>query len=207
MLNNTELKNLVTEALDSISGMMKEELTSAYYFYMAEKTQKTSGIYFIKNKYTGLMKIACTSDIKSKYSELNELFKSHFGVDDALQMVGFLLIAPQYITEIEDMVHISLTDKRKDGDWFDISENDMLDSWLFGDVVLNNGVRITSVFDDDVYDIIDYRVHLLSAECILEEYDFFKWLESNYRGSNPIYEKIGLVVDDISPTALSWNMI
>jgi hypothetical protein len=135
------------------------------------------------------------------------LFESHFGVDDALQMVGFLLIAPQYITDIEDMVHISLTDKRKDGDWFDMSENDMLDSWLFGDVVLNNGVRITSVFDNDVYDIIDYRAHLSSAEYILEDYDFFKWLASNYLGSNPIYEKIGLVVDDISPTALSWNMI
>ena len=201
---------LVDEIISVLGSISDEDLTTAYYFYMLEKTGNTSGVYFIKNKYTGLVKIGCTSNIKQRYATLDGLFRNQFGAPDALQIVDFLLIAPRFISKVEKIAHAAFSAKRKYGEWFDISVDD-IDSLAFGDIVLNNGVRITSIFNDDICREIGYKNLLFrsnrSAFDVLSEFEFIKWLFANYYGDDMFNDKILNAICDISPDSTSCTTL
>jgi hypothetical protein len=201
---------LVEKIISLLNFISDEDLTMARYFYEIEKTGNTAGVYFIKNKYTGLVKIGCTSNIKVRYAMLDGLFRNQFGAPDALQILDFLLINPRFILKVEKMIHATFSNNRRYGEWFEIS-NDDIESSVFGDIVLNSGVRITSFFNDDIYKEIDYKNNLLrsskSVSVILSELDFIKWLFANYRGDDMFNDKIIRAINDISPDATSCTTL
>lgn len=201
---------LVDEILSCLDSISDEDLTTAYYFYTLEKTGNTSGVYFIKNRYTGLVKIGCTSNIRQRYATLDGLFRNQFGAPDALQILDFLLIVPRFISKVEKIAHATFSGKRKYGEWFDISADD-IDLLAFGDIVLNNGIRITSFFNEDVCREIGYKNILLnlnrSSVDVLSEFEFIKWLFANYCGNDMFNDKILNAIRDISPDATSCTTL
>lgn len=209
-LSKEDFDGFVTEMLEIASLIQDEDLCMARYFYAQEESGKTSGVYFIKNKYTGLVKIGCTSDIKGRYATLDGLFRNQFGAPDALQIIGFLLIEPRFILKVESMIHRALSCHRKYGEWFEVSDDDIA-PWMLGDVLLNNGILITGVFGEDIYSLIDYKTQLLrtnqSVSGIEREHKFFEWLFKNYRGCVSFNEKILRAIYDISPSATSCSTL
>jgi hypothetical protein len=91
-------------------------------------------VYFIKYHYTDVIKIGRSKDIISR---LNSIKTNN---TDKMYLIGYIY-TNEYI-ELEKELHIKFKEKRKTGEWFDISILSIIDL-----IQKNNGVVVNSIFD------------------------------------------------------------
>lgn len=84
----------------------------------------TGGIYFIRNNYSGAIKIGCSENIVSRFNQLKGCFR-HLGMEPSLSLVSIVLAFPRYLKSLETQYHSLFERKRGIGEWFDISEDDI----------------------------------------------------------------------------------
>ena len=161
LVNNTlELKLKYYNLLNKILPTMyigKHELPKEYilnYFYQSmlmDKYDDENVVYFIRNQYTGLLKIGKTSNLKRRIKEIERCF-TFLGLDVQKMTIEAISFCPFGMKndQVEKFYHELFQDKRKNGEWFDISYDELANT-LFYDYFIND----TMIVIEDVYDFRD----------------------------------------------------
>lgn len=82
-----------------------------------------SGVYFIKNEETGLIKIGCSKDINKRYRDL-QAQNEHLGYTNKLVLLDKILVDNYY--DLEQYIHNKYSEKRVINEWFKITKEDIL---------------------------------------------------------------------------------
>lgn len=90
-----------------------------------------SCVYFIRNEFTGLTKIGQAKNITKRFSQIKTSF-THVGIPANLKLVGAVLVYPQWLNDVERHFHLEFKNKRTYGEWFRISNNDIMEQLFYG---------------------------------------------------------------------------
>lgn len=82
-----------------------------------------SGVYFIKNEETELIKIGCSKDINKRYRDL-QAQNEHLGYTSKLVLLDKILVDNYY--DLEQYIHNKYSEKRVINEWFKITKEDIL---------------------------------------------------------------------------------
>ena len=144
--NNIKPKQLLN--CEDIDFSFNYTLDYVYRCMLMDSKHKTSVVYFIRNKYNGLLKIGKTNDLQRRINEIESCF-NFLGLDTNELAVEAISYCPYGMNngKVETYYHNLFKEKRKIGEWFDVSYDELLNS-LFVDYIIN-GVLVTV---EDTYD-------------------------------------------------------
>lgn len=144
--NNIKPKQLLN--CEDIDFSFNYALDYVYRCMLMDSEHKTSVVYFIRNKYNGLLKIGKTNDLQRRINEIENCF-NFLGLDTNELAVEAISYCPYGMNngKVETYYHNLFKEKRKIGEWFDVSYDELLNS-LFVDYIIN-GVLVTV---EDTYD-------------------------------------------------------
>ena len=144
--NNINPKQLLN--CEDIDFSFNYALNYVYRCMLMDNEHKTSVVYFIRNKYNGLLKIGKTNDLQRRINEIENCF-NFLGLDTNELAVEAISYCPYGMNngKVETYYHNLFKEKRKIGEWFDVSYDELLNS-LFVDYIIN-GVLVTV---EDTYD-------------------------------------------------------
>ena len=144
--NNIKPKQLLN--CEDIDFSFNYALDYVYRCMLMDSKHKTSVVYFIRNKYNGLLKIGKTNDLQRRINEIESCF-NFLGLDTNELAVEAISYCPYGMNngKVETYYHNLFKEKRKIGEWFDVSYDELLNS-LFVDYIIN-GVIVTV---EDTYD-------------------------------------------------------
>lgn len=144
--NNIKSKQLLN--CEDIDFSFNYALDYVYRCMLMDSEHKTSVVYFIRNKYNGLLKIGKTNDLQRRINEIESCF-NFLGLDTNELVVEAISYCPYGMNngKVETYYHNLFKEKRKIGEWFDVSYDELLNS-LFVDYIIN-GVLVTV---EDTYD-------------------------------------------------------
>ena len=144
--NNIKPKQLLN--CEDIDFSFNYALDYVYRCMLMDSKHKTSVVYFIRNKYNGLLKIGKTNDLQRRINEIESCF-NFLGLDTNELAVEAISYCPYGMNngKVETYYHNLFKEKRKIGEWFDVSYDELLNS-LFVDYIIN-GVLVTV---EDAYD-------------------------------------------------------
>ena len=138
--NNIKPKQLLN--CEDIDFSFNYALDYVYRCMLMDSEHKTSVVYFIRNKYNGLLKIGKTNDLQRRINEIESCF-NFLGLDTNELAVEAISYCPYGMNngKVETYYHNLFKEKRKIGEWFDVSYDELLNS-LFVDYIIN-GVLVT----------------------------------------------------------------
>ena len=138
--NNIKPKQLLN--CEDIDFSFNYALDYVYRCMLMDSEHKTSIVYFIRNKYNGLLKIGKTNDLQRRINEIESCF-NFLGLDTNELAVEAISYCPYGMNngKVETYYHNLFKEKRKIGEWFDVSYDELLNS-LFVDYIIN-GVLVT----------------------------------------------------------------
>ena len=138
--NNINPKQLLN--CEDIDFSFNYALDYVYRCMLMDNEHKTSVVYFIRNKYNGLLKIGKTNDLQRRINEIESCF-NFLGLDTNELAVEAISYCPYGMNngKVETYYHNLFKEKRKIGEWFDVSYDELLDS-LFVNYIIN-GVLVT----------------------------------------------------------------
>ena len=138
--NNIKPKQLLN--CEDIDFSFNYALDYVYRCMLMDSEHKTSVVYFIRNKYNGLLKIGKTNDLQRRINEIENCF-NFLGLDTNELAVEAISYCPYGMNngKVETYYHNLFKEKRKIGEWFDVSYDELLNS-LFVDYIIN-GVLVT----------------------------------------------------------------
>ena len=138
--NNIKPKQLLN--CEDIDFSFNYALDYVYRCMLMDSKHKTSVVYFIRNKYNGLLKIGKTNDLQRRINEIESCF-NFLGLDTNELAVEAISYCPYGMNngKVETYYHNLFKEKRKIGEWFDVSYDELLDS-LFVNYIIN-GVLVT----------------------------------------------------------------
>ena len=138
--NNINPKQLLN--CEDIDFSFNYALNYVYRCMLMDNEHKTSVVYFIRNKYNGLLKIGKTNDLQRRINEIENCF-NFLGLDTNELAVEAISYCPYGMNngKVETYYHNLFKEKRKIGEWFDVSYDELLDS-LFVNYIIN-GVLVT----------------------------------------------------------------
>ena len=138
--NNINPKQLLN--CEDIDFSFNYALNYVYRCMLMDNEHKTSVVYFIRNKYNGLLKIGKTNDLQRRINEIESCF-NFLGLDTNELAVEAISYCPYGMNngKVETYYHNLFKEKRKIGEWFDVSYDELLDS-LFVNYIIN-GVLVT----------------------------------------------------------------
>ena len=138
--NNIKPKQLLN--CEDIDFSFNYALDYVYRCMLMDSEHKTSVVYFIRNKYNGLLKIGKTNDLQRRINEIESCF-NFLGLDTNELAVEAISYCPYGMNngKVETYYHNLFKEKRKIGEWFDVSYDELLDS-LFVNYIIN-GVLVT----------------------------------------------------------------
>ena len=144
--NNINPKQLLN--CEDIDFSFNYALNYVYRCMLMDNEHKTSVVYFIRNKYNGLLKIGKTNSLQRRINEIENCF-NFLGLDTNELAVEAISYCPYGMNngKVETYYHNLFKEKRKIGEWFDVSYDELLNS-LFVDYIIN-GVLVTV---EDTYD-------------------------------------------------------
>ena len=144
--NNIKPKQLLN--CEDIDFSFNYALDYVYRCMLMDSEHKTSVVYFIRNKYNGLLKIGKTNSLQRRINEIENCF-NFLGLDTNELAVEAISYCPYGMNngKVETYYHNLFKEKRKIGEWFDVSYDELLNS-LFVDYIIN-GVLVTV---EDAYD-------------------------------------------------------
>ena len=138
--NNINPKQLLN--CEDIDFSFNYALNYVYRCMLMDNEHKTSVVYFIRNKYNGLLKIGKTNSLQRRINEIENCF-NFLGLDTNELVVEAISYCPYGMNngKVETYYHNLFKEKRKIGEWFDVSYDELLDS-LFVNYIIN-GVLVT----------------------------------------------------------------
>lgn len=113
------LKELYRKMFSNLDSQALRELYMTYY---AKTKMQPAFVYFIYNKYTDLIKIGKSNDPFKRLNELNSMFKNHFGIENALEMLRIVFVPCGKDYTVEKMFHKKYDNLRTFGEWFNVSK-------------------------------------------------------------------------------------
>lgn len=128
------IKELIKDSFAFKKELMNDvAFLEAMESYYRSHAQKNTFIYFIKNNKTGLVKIGYTKDIKERLKQINTSLKS-IGKECELKVLAIIPVVSYFAKEAEFHAHLDFNRYRKYGEWFDITESDVLE---YHDIAIN----------------------------------------------------------------------
>ena len=185
--NNIKPKQLLN--CEDIDFSFNYALDYVYRCMLMDSEHKTSVVYFIRNKYNGLLKIGKTNDLQRRINEIESCF-NFLGLDTNELAVEAISYCPYGMNndKVETYYHNLFKEKRKIGEWFDVSYDELLNS-LFVDYIIN-GVLVTV---EDTYDFPNGVKKLKLAE---NDYKLLKKEVTNEL-KEKISKQLGILNTDI----------
>ena len=186
--NNIKPKQLLN--CEDIDFSFNYALDYVYRCMLMDSKHKTSVVYFIRNKYNGLLKIGKTNDLQRRINEIESCF-NFLGLDTNELAVEAISYCPYGMNngKVETYYHNLFKEKRKIGEWFDVSYDELLNS-LFVDYIIN-GVLVTV---EDAYDFPNGVKKLKLAE---NDYKLLKKEVTNEL-KEKVSKQLGILNTDIS---------
>ena len=186
--NNINPKQLLN--CEDIDFSFNYALNYVYRCMLMDNEHKTSVVYFIRNKYNGLLKIGKTNDLQRRINEIESCF-NFLGLDTNELAVEAISYCPYGMNngKVETYYHNLFKEKRKIGEWFDVSYDELLNS-LFVDYIIN-GVLVTV---EDTYDFPNGVKKLKLAE---NDYKLLKKEVTNEL-KEKVSKQLGILNTDIS---------
>ena len=186
--NNIKPKQLLN--CEDIDFSFNYALDYVYRCMLMDSEHKTSVVYFIRNKYNGLLKIGKTNDLQRRINEIESCF-NFLGLDTNELAVEAISYCPYGMNndKVETYYHNLFKEKRKIGEWFDVSYDELLNS-LFVDYIIN-GVLVTV---EDAYDFPNGVKKLKLAE---NDYKLLKKEVTNEL-KEKVSKQLGILNTDIS---------
>ena len=186
--NNIKPKQLLN--CEDIDFSFNYALDYVYRCMLMDSEHKTSVVYFIRNKYNGLLKIGKTNDLQRRINEIESCF-NFLGLDTNELAVEAISYCPYGMNngKVETYYHNLFKEKRKIGEWFDVSYDELLNS-LFVDYIIN-GVLVTV---EDTYDFPNGVKKLKLAE---NDYKLLKKEVTNEL-KEKVSKQLGILNTDIS---------
>ena len=186
--NNIKPKQLLN--CEDIDFSFNYALDYVYRCMLMDNEHKTSVVYFIRNKYNGLLKIGKTNNLQRRINEIENCF-NFLGLDTNELAVEAISYCPYGMNngKVETYYHNLFKEKRKIGEWFDVSYDELLNS-LFVDYIIN-GVLVTV---EDTYDFPNGVKKLKLAE---NDYKLLKKEVTNEL-KEKVSKQLGILNTDIS---------
>lgn len=162
------LKELYYQMFSNLDSQALNELYMTYY---AKTKMQPAFVYFIYNKYTNLIKIGKSNNPFKRLNELNSMFKNHFGVENALEMIRIIFVPSGKDYTVEKMFHEKYEQFRTFGEWFKMSKDEIceqLPEFLNYDTdnfLENEGFDTNIIFKD-----VDEYTYAMFALDTLDEY-------------------------------------
>lgn len=91
-----------------------------------------SGVYFLRNESTGLLKIGCAKDIRKRISQIKTAFK-FVGYDDELSLEAVHLCFSPHLYITESFFHKEFSENRVKGEWFNIAKEELTEYFMMCD--------------------------------------------------------------------------
>lgn len=114
----------------------------------------TNVVYFIRNEYTGLLKIGKTNNLKRRIHEINRAF-NFLGFDIQKLTVEAISYCPFGVSnsKIETYYHNKCKEYRVNGEWFDISPDFLYENLIMCADYIIKGIPVVveDGFDCDTY--------------------------------------------------------
>lgn len=101
-----------------------------YRNYLESKNIKSEYVYFIKNDTTGLIKIGMTTDPHQRLLAIKTTLNTATGIDNELRYVGIIRMTSTNMQDFERSLHKKYALYRKNGEWFDLSEEHILNTYF-----------------------------------------------------------------------------
>lgn len=186
--NNIKPKQLLN--CEDIDFSFNYALDYVYRCMLMDSEHKASVVYFIRNKYNGLLKIGKTNDLQRRINEIENCF-NFLGLDTNELVIEAISYCPYGMNngKVETYYHNLFKEKRKIGEWFDVSYDELLNS-LFVDYIIN-GVLVTV---EDTYDFPNGVKKLKLAE---NDYKLLKKEVTNEL-KEKVSKQLGILNTDIS---------
>nr|WP_300889068.1 GIY-YIG nuclease family protein [uncultured Acetatifactor sp.] len=148
-LNQPELYDLIQEFTEekrkqynlfkNIMDFVDKDLF--YRMYLEDKNNHTEYVYFIKNDTTGLIKIGMTTNPHDRLSSISSTLKTATGIEHNLRFIGIIYMTSSCMKDYESALHKKYEQYRKYGEWFDISEKEIINTY-FIDSFNVDGIRL-----------------------------------------------------------------
>lgn len=130
----------------------KENINDLYKVYMVtENENKREYVYFMYNEVTKLIKIGRSCDPKQRLNSINSVFKTQFGIENKISLIGLICVPSGNSSLVEKMLHEKYKNHNKNGEWFNISReqvSDLLHSDFVRKVVDENHTYY--IYDEDL---------------------------------------------------------
>ena len=148
-------------------------------------TDQRGYVYIIRNENSKIVKIGKSLNLTSRLNN----FKTSFG--SGLILVGFFYC--ENYNDLENQLHKKFFDKKVSGEWFDLSEQQILDC-----IDENNGVFVNKYFikeskiiDDQIFGFNDENMFCGISNYYEDFYSYLNELPKNEKiMKNEFYEKI-----------------
>ena len=114
---------------DLFNDISDETVSEMYEVAKCFNLKLNSGVYFLRNLETGLLKIGCSTNIPNRMRQIKQSFK-HVGYPCNLKLEAIHLCFKRHINIAEGFFHEEFNDNRKIGEWFDITNNQLKESFL-----------------------------------------------------------------------------
>ena len=101
-----------------------------YRNYLELKNTKSEYVYFIKNDSTGLVKIGMTTDPHQRLLAIKTTLNTATGVNNKLRYIGIIRMTSTNMQDFENSLHKKYALYRKNGEWFDLSEEHILNTYF-----------------------------------------------------------------------------
>lgn len=135
---NPELYNLIQENIINYKEQYKlfckivnfDISNIVYRNYLELKNIKSEYIYFIKNDTTGLIKIGMTTDPHQRILAIKTTLNTATGIDNKLRYIGIIRMTSTNMRDFEKTLNKKYTLYRKNGEWFDLSEEHIFNTYF-----------------------------------------------------------------------------
>lgn len=138
-------------------------------------------IYFLKNNDNGMTKIGYTSNLPKRMSEIKSVFNNYLGSDVNLSLELLNFTHKSLLKDLENDLHMKLVDKRKFGEWFDLSDCDFIKDAIMNSIYHERIDGVDIIIDDSMelhlYENFSPSFNLNDSDVIM-----FYNLESIYKG-------------------------
>ncbi len=181
-------------------GMSQMVLTEVYEASQCLDLNLTGGVYFLRNKKNGLLKIGCANNIFKRIKEIRAAF-NHVGYDDKLSLEVAHMCFEPHIRLAERQFHLEFAQYRVINEWFNVSIEELQD-FFFGEeqiTYIENTIVSLGDCESVAYEPV---VHDFAIDPSEAEYEFFGCKETpknffDILGSSMIKNKLYRTVEAV----------
>ena len=129
--------NLPVMSVGEFTFSKKYVLNYFYHCMLMDESNDENVVYFIRNEYTGLLKIGKTNNLSRRITEIERCF-NFLGLDTQKLVIEAISYCPFGINngKVETFYHNLFKEKRKNGEWFDVSYEELMNT-LYCDYIIN----------------------------------------------------------------------